>query len=539
MRRISLLFISIVTFFLGHTQDRDISYVTSGGKLKPLQTIMDVRHYTLSLDVDTSTKSISGFVEIDFVLDKPSDSLLFDLIHLYKVSRVLVDKKQQSINHLRDSLFIMGPKTFQAGRHTVRIDYSGIPPEALRPPWQGGFSWSQDAQGNPWVSINCQLQGAKIYFPCKDHPSDEPDEGVDLLITVPQNLTVAGPGLLKSTTKPKAGKRRFHWKTNYTISNYCIVFNIGKYAVVRDTYTTIDNHKVPVEFYSLVDDTAMAARLVKLRIRDAQILEKYFGEYPWAKEKMGIAQVPNSGMEHQTMITYGDTFPPVKYNNFEYSNNLLHEFAHEWWANKVTNTDWAHFWIQEGIATYADALFFREMQGEAGYDSTMVGIKAWISNKVPVVQGEGLTVAETYNGDIYDKGAFFMHSLRYILGDSLFFPALKSLCTDVLYPYDRFLSTDDVEAHFSKAAGLSLKPYFDFFLKTTTTLDIEVRQTWPGTYLVYCGNAPINLPLDILTDHGMEHIDVIPGKAKAVKIKSKSWPVVDPRGWYFKRVINY
>ncbi|RYY58673.1 MAG: hypothetical protein EOO05_15640 [Chitinophagaceae bacterium] len=539
MNRLTCLLLVIFGSFTLNAQDRDISYLSSGGKIKPLQAIMDVRHYTLSLDIDVANKSIAGFTEIDVILAEASDSLLFDLLHFYKVSRVSVDKKQQTVSQVHDSVFIIGSKTFASGRHKVRIEYSGIPPVAVHPPWEGGFTWSHDSHNNPWVVINCQLEGGKIYFPCKDHPSDEPNEGVDLFITVPAGLTVAGPGLLREVSKPKNGKQTFHWKTSYTISNYCIVFNVAKYAVVSGVFTTIENHQVPVQFYSLVDDTARAAHLITLRIRDAHILEKYFGEYPWAKEKMGIAQVPNPGMEHQTMITYGDSMPPVKHAGFEYSDNLFHEFTHEWWANKVTNIDWAHFWIQEGIATYADALFFREMQGEKGYDSIMVQTKSSIRNQVPVVMGEGLNSAETYNGDIYSKGAFFMHSLRYVLGDSLFFPALKRLSTDVVYPYDRFLSTDDVEKHFSAAAGLNLKPYFDFFLRTNNTLDIQVRQVRSGVFAIYSENSPMDLPLDVLTDHGTEHLELKPGRNKGARIKSSTWPVVDPRGWYFKRVINY
>lgn len=535
-----LLFLSFLISTALHSQDRDILYLTSGGKLKPLQAIMDVRHYTLALDVDIAGKSISGYAEIEVILNKSTDSLLFDLLHFYQISSITIDKKGNQFSQVHDSLFILPSHTLSMGKHIVRIDYSGIPPVAARPPWEGGFTWAHDKEGSPWVAINCQLEGAKLYFPCKDHPSDEPNEGVDLFITVPDTLVVAGPGLLKEVSKMKNGKKTFHWKTNYTISNYCIVFNIAKYKVVTGSFTSLNNTIVPVQFYSLTDDTARAAHLVTLRIRDAHILEKYFGEYPWTKEKIGIGQVPNSGMEHQTMITYGDSVPPVKYANFEYSDNLFHEFTHEWWANKVTNTDWAHFWIQEGIATYADALFFREMEGERGYDSMMVDLKSLIRNTKPVVLGqEGLSTKETYNGDIYRKGAFFMHSLRYILGDSLFFPALKSLNTDVLYPYDRFLSTDDVEKHFSRAAGRDLKPYFDFMLRTVNTLDIEVRQVTAGVYYVYADNAPMDLALDIQTDQGIIHLPVIPGKKKAFKVESATWPVIDPRGWYFKKVIAY
>ena len=144
------------------------------------------------------------------------------------------------------------------------------------------------------MAINCQLEGAKVYFPCKDHPGDEPNDGADLIITVPTGLTVAGPGLLQTVTNKKNNKTSFHWKTNYTISNYCILFNIGKYKTISRPYTSIEGNKVPMQFYILEQDTEHAAQVLDLRERDTRILEKYFGEYPWIKEKIGIAQVPNS-----------------------------------------------------------------------------------------------------------------------------------------------------------------------------------------------------------------------------------------------------
>ena len=179
--------------------------------------------------------------------------------------------------------------------------------------------------------INCQLEGAKVYFHCKDHPGDDPNEGADLLITVPKGLTVAGPGLLQSV-KTKKNKQTFHWKTNYTISNYCILFDIGKYYIVKRNYQTIDGNNVPMVFYVLEEDIGTSEKILNMRERDTRILEKYFGEYPWVKEKIGVAQVPNPGMEHQTMITCGDKsgkFIFSKVGSEDYSVNLFHEFTHE------------------------------------------------------------------------------------------------------------------------------------------------------------------------------------------------------------------
>lgn len=515
----------------------------SGGVLKPVQANMDIRHYAIHLSVDIPGKSVSGFTEISLRLGNDADSLLFDLLPAYSISAVRVDAKPVPFTHTGSSVWLVSGKKWSSGSHLVKIAYSGRPPVAAMPPWKGGFTWTTDKTGNPWVVINCQMEGGKIYFPCKDHPSDEPNEGADLFITIPDGLAVAGPGLLQSVKKnKKTGTATWHWKTNYTISNYCIVFNIGKYEVVKRNYTTTEGHTVPMEFYVLEQDKDKAKNILDMRQRDTRILEKYFGEYPWVKEKIGIVEVPNYGMEHQTMISYGgENFNYKHYPGFDYSDNLFHEFTHEWFANKVTNKDWAHFWIQEGITTYAEALFFRDMLGEKGYDSVMIMQRLHIENKQPVVRGEGLSTTEVYNGDIYLKGSFLMHTIRCLMGDSLFFPALKALSTNIKPPYDSFLVTDDIIRHFSSRAGKDLKPVFDFYLRKTETLDIQVRRIGPEAYAVYAENFPAELPFEIQTDSGIQKVWLKNIKKKTrdemVIIKSATQPVIDPGNWYFKKVI--
>jgi aminopeptidase N len=496
---------------------------------------MDIRHYTIALDVDMEQQMINGYTTIDLILSSPSDTILFDLVHLLKVKKITTNNKNSSFFQKGDLIYITAKDGFQAGKQTVKIEYGGKPPVAVNPPWAGGYSWKRDTNNNPWVAINCQFEGGKIYFPSKDHPSDEPNEGVDLFITVPKGLTVAGPGLLQNAINKKDDKTTFHWKTNYTISNYCIVFNIGKYNVFNRNYTTSEGNVVPIQLYTLDPDIKKAEYLLDIKERDTHILEKYFGEYPWVKEKIGIAEVPNSGMEHQTMITFKDSlkFTPIP-GNLDYSDVYFHEFAHEWWANKVTNKDWAHMWIQEGIATYATALFYREVAGESGYDSIMNKFRMSIKNKKPLVQGEEINTVNTYSGDIYVKGAFFMHTLRYILGDNIFFPTLKELATDEKYTYNNFVTTEDVEKLFSRKYGKDLKPMFDFFLRTTNRLEINITQTSTDEYWIQSINSPMNLPIDILSDTGKKQIIL---DNKGLKIKSKTMPIIDSNGYYFKKVV--
>jgi len=507
----------------------------SGGTLKPEQAIMDIRHYTVALDVDPVSKSIKGYTEIDLNLSSQSPILVLDLWHEMKVEQVFVNGKKENFSHTEnDLLSITGTKPFVPGKIKIKVEYGGIPGVAARAPWDGGFTWSTDSKGNPWIAVTCQAEGAKIFFPCKDHPSDEPNEGADMIITVPKGLSVAGPGLLKKVTNAKTTST-WHWKTNYTISNYCIVFNIGKYTKVTRTYTSVLGNKIPMEFYVLEEHADKGPHHLEVLERTCHVLEKYFGEYPWAKEKIGIAETPHLGMEHQSMNAYGNQFKYTKVGGEDFDWLLTHEFGHEWWANKVTNTDWAHMWIQEGICTYGDALYIRELGGEEAYQKVMRQNARNSQNKKPIVQGEVVDSDDTYHGDIYGKGALFMHTVRYVIGDSLFFPILKKLATDPKYTYDNTVTTDDVEKLFSSDSQINLKPLFDFYLRTTQKLEVQVKQIAETKYVIKLTNFDgMKLPIEITTDDAtVKHVF----DKTAYTIESKTVPQIDPKGFYLKRVI--
>ena len=541
-RFISKIVLAIFFIFLiqnsyaqnSNNNSRDLSYLTSGGKLHPLQAIMDIRHYTIALDIDIANQSFKGSTEVNLNLSEKTNTILLDLIHFYTITQIKVNNKVVAFDQKDDKIFINSAAGFEIGNQKVLVEYNGIPPVAIKPPWDGGFTWSKDSNGNDWISINIQAEGGKMYFPCKDHPSDEPNEGVDMKITVPKNLVVAGPGLLQSVTT-KNSKSTYFWKTNYTISNYCILFNIGKYKVAKDLYTTIMGNTVPIEYYVLEVDTAQAKKVIELKKRDTKILEKYFGEYPWVKEKIGVAEVPNSGMEHQTMITFDNKFTYKQVGGHEYSANLFHEYAHEWWANKVTNKAWGHMWIQEGIATYAEALAMLELGGEAAYDEIIAGHRRGSKNAHAVVPaGDGISEKEVYSGgDIYTKGSFFMHSLRYLIGDDIFFPTLKKLATDPQYTYDNFVTTQDVEKLFSTASGKDLKPFFDFYLRTTDVLDLNVKEIGFQKYQLKINNFFMPLPIEI-TANGKINRMVIP--KEGITVSSTTPPQLDTKGFYLKKV---
>lgn len=510
-----------------HSQD-----LKSGGVLKPEQAIMDIRHYTVALDVDPTQKTINGYTEIDLNLLQSTNVLLFDFWHGLTVKDILVNGKKENFTHGVDDLVRISSNQ-QAGKVKVKIAYGGKPGVAERAPWIGGFQWEKDAKGNPWISITCQGEGAKIYFPCKDHPSDEPNEGADMIITVPKGLVATAPGLLQKVTT-KGNKSTYHWKTNYTISNYCILFNAGKYKLAKRIYTTVNGNKVPMEYYVLEENFDKAEKLLDLYEQSSRILEKYFGEYPWAKEVIRITETPHLGMEHQTNIAYGNKYRYEKLGDKDFDWLLHHEFGHEWWANKVTNRDWAHMWIQEGICVFGDAMSTRELAGEEAYLKRMQQTARSTSNRLPVVRGEQVDSDSAYHGDIYGKGAFFMHTLRYVMGDDKFFPTIKKLATDPQYTYDNTVVTSDVEKLFSGANGKSLQPLFHLFLYTTNKLEVHVKQTKDNEYMIKLLNLDMQIPLDVQTDSGIQKIMV---DKKGIAVISKSQVIIDPKVFYLKKII--
>ena len=299
-------------------------------------------------------------------------------------------------------------------------------------------------------------------------------------------------------------------------------------------YTTVNGNKVPIEYYVLEENFDKAEHLLDLYEQSCRIQEKYFGEYPWVKEAIRATETPHLGMEHQTNIAYGNKYRYEKLGGKDFDWLLHHEFGHEWWANKVTNRDWAHMWIQEGICSFGDAMATRELAGEEAYLKRMAQTARSASNRYPIVRGDQVDSDSAYHGDIYGKAAFFMHSLRFIMGDDKFFPTLKKLATDPKYTYDNTVVTADVEKLFSDAYGKSLQPLFHLFLYTTDKLEVHVRQTKENEYLVNLLNLDMPVPMEVQTDTSIQKIIV---DKKGVTVTSKSQLIVDPKVFYLKKVI--
>ncbi len=509
----------------------------SGGKLTPNQAKYDVLFYNIDLEVDAAEESIAGFTIIKIKsLSDNLELLEFDLIDNFDISMIEINNLAiNNFTHQNLKLIIMPDQPFYKNDIIkIKVAYSGSPPEAKFPPWNGGFVWDKDDNDNDWISFACQGEGGKIWFPCKDHPSDEPDS-VAINITVPDDYFVAANGLLRNESIPKEGFKTYHWFTAYPINNYLINFGIGKFKTVEKNYMTENGIVIPVIFYVLPEMQSGADSLLDQAIDMLSSYRKFFGEYPWIKEKLGLLNTSFIGMEHQTIIAYGNRYHKRNIAGLSFDNLLLHEMGHEWWGNKVTVKDWADFWIQEGICTYGEALYALDKGGEGAYHEYMAFFQNRVWNSSPVVESKDATSDDAYSSDIYSKGAAFMHTLRFVLGDSIFFPTLKQFATDSAYTFHNFVSTNDLLKLVNKNSGKDLKNLFHLYLYTTDYPEIKIDSVSTNSFQVSIPNIDFKLPMEVSYDG---KIDTLMLSDEFIQLTCDTRPIVDEKNWYLKEFIE-
>ena len=275
----------------------------------------------------------------------------------------MIDSISTPFKHQQNKIFIKAQDIKPGSIVTVRVVYKGKPPEAEKPPWSGGFTWKKSEDGYPWVGVSCQGNGSYIWYPSKEHPSDEP-EGADVYITVQKPLSVASNGLLQGVEDHKNKWHTWHWKTKYNISPYNINFTIGHFDLIERTSSVLGK-PLKIQFFVLKESKKGADELLDQAEIFLEFFSRNFGQYPWINEKLGLVNTPYWGMEHQTIIAYGNEY---KNNEKGYDFLLFHEMSHEWWGNYLSVSDWADLWIHEGFAIYIESLYLEEKYGEDEYN---------------------------------------------------------------------------------------------------------------------------------------------------------------------------
>lgn len=505
-----------------------------GGPLHPSQAAYDVKHITLQLEMAPDEKILTGTAILEIELISPLDHIRLDLIEQYTVSEVRVDSKTAKFIRDGDLVEVILPTQRNAGvRLRVEVDYGGVTPIAVRPPWQGGFTYAKDENNMHWVGLSSQNEGGKIFMPSKDHPSDEPDEGVELFIKVPAEYMVAANGVLISEIET-GDHNTFHWKTNYSTNLYGINFTMGDFVSKSKPYTTIEGNTVPMEMYLLKQNEHRLEELMDILELSLQTQEKYFGEYPFKDEKIGIVETPYLGMEHQTINAYGNNYRYTTVGDVTYDTLLYHELGHEWWGNKLGVSDWADFWIHEGFCAYADWLFIEEHGGKDKYMQHVQQVAAKINNNLPIIVKENATSDEAYHSEIYTKGAYILHSLRYILEDEAFFKLLKAIITNPEFTYGNNVKTRDIQEFINNETAYDIAPFFDLYLRTTNIPEVVVKDLTGNRYSIEIPNIDFSLPMDVQLGNDEVRTDL---SSTPVIVESTSLPIIDARGWYLKKVL--
>jgi aminopeptidase N len=414
-------------------------------------------------------------------------------------------------------------------RHQVTITYGGKPKVALRPPWIDGFVWSETPSGAPWIGVTGQGDGGDNWWPCKDHPSDEPDEGMTIALTFPTGLVGLSNGRLVEEVDNGDGTSTTRWRVSYPINNYLVTVNIAPYVQIEERYHGIDGTlDEPLVFWSVPEYEQYARTMWRQMPKILEVLGRRFGEYPFFDDKFAVAHAPYYGMEHQTLVAYGALFTD---NEFGFDDLLLHEVAHEWWGNKITVSDWADFWIQEGFATYAEALYVLDTLGEERYLDYMARLRQRVDDRKPLVRGENLTSAQAYSGDIYFKGAWVLHTLRWLLGDEDFFQIIWRFANDPEYAYG-LVSSQDLAELVSAVSEEDIGWFWKHYLHRAEEPRWRVEHTLEGDrerITITWDSRSFELPLPVRVA-GEDHRLEMPGGRASFLIEPGTGVEVDPLG---------
>jgi aminopeptidase N len=394
-----------------------------GGKSK-YRDCFDVKYYKLDVLIDPKRKTVGGSVKLEAVMVNSSDSLQLDLHKNLSLKNIIFNGEATTYSRIDNTVFVKVPSGVSAGQKVgIVVEYEGKPIVARKPPWAGGLVWKKDKEGNDWDGVACESEGANIWWPNKDDVSDEADS-VDISLTIPKGkLMAVSNGVLRDSSISETGKT-YRWHVSYPINNYNVTFYIGEFKLIRDTYvSTLTKDTLQISYYVLPKSMPVAKDHFQQVKQHLAFYEEKFGPYPWPRDGFKFVESPYEGMEHQTAIAYGNKYKNG-YEGFDYI--ILHETAHEWWGNSVSAADLADAWLQEGFATYAEALFVESTQGRDAYLNYMYSMRLGIQNQRPVVRKRGIRYFSYKDEDVYSKGAWVLHSLRYVINnDYLFFSILK------------------------------------------------------------------------------------------------------------------
>jgi len=440
----------------------------------------DVTYYDIDLDINIGNEIVTGRVEIHF--SSLTDGL--EMIQMDFDSGMNVDSLDgaaATFNHFSNLLSLTLDGSYDLDETAVVvIYYHGHPTET----GFKGFDFSHQ-YGNTsraaMISTLSEPYGARSWWPCKDVPTDKADS-VRVSVTTDADLDVVSNGILQSEVNNGDGTVTTVWKHRYPITTYLVSLAITDYTYWTEMYHFEDGDSMALEYwmYPASATSEMIDRWNRTEVM-LDVFNDLFGKYPFAEEKYGMAQFEWGGaMEHQTcssMGSYGE-------------NTIAHELAHQWWGNLVTCSDFHHIWINEGFATYSEALYWGAVNGEEAYHAHMAAKMNDVNSSV--YRYDASTVSAIFSWHmVYQKGAWVLHMLRHVLGDDVFFGSLAAYREEFQFSH---ASTEDFQGVVETVSGRDMEWFFDQWIYGTGKP--TYHWWWGASALDEFGNATITVNID-------------------------------------------
>ena len=518
-----LIFFLLPTFLF--SQEKFTHDDTLRGSITRERAWWDLTYYELRVRVDPDKQSLDGSTTVFYKVIEPYQTLQIDLQPPLSINRVLQEGK--SLNFTKDganAYFITLEKPQQKGQsESLVVEYSGKPRVAKRAPWDGGFSWSKDKNGQHFVATSCQGLGASVWWPCKDHMYDEADSML-ISVTVPQGLMDVSNGRLRKTTVNNDSTRTFDWFVQNPINNYGVNVNIGNYTHFSDTFPG-EKGKLSMDYYVLPENLDKAKKQFKQANDMMKAFEHWFGPYPFYEDGYKLVEVPYLGMEHQSSVTYGN-----KYANGYLGRDLsgtgwglkwdfiiIHESGHEWFANNITYRDMADMWIHESFTNYSENLFTEYFYGKEAGAEYVIGTRKGIGNREPII-GK-YNVNNQGSGDMYPKGGNLLHNIRQIVNDDEKWRSILRGLNQTFY--HQTVTSKQIEDYISQQVKRDLSKVFDQYLRDIRIPVLEyklskkhIEYRWTNCV------AGFDMPVKIVLDNARV-LTIFP-KTEGQKLKEKS-----------------
>ncbi|HLU94554.1 MAG TPA: M1 family metallopeptidase [Membranihabitans sp.] len=467
-----IFFLGLITtavFATGQTSGYTVQDSLRGNN-GPGRSWWDLTYYDLYVEVYPEDKRIEGSNTIRYKVLEPSDMIQIDLQDPLEVYSFTQDGRDLEYRKVHSAYFVSLPQKHPVGSiQEIVVKYGGIPTESVRPPWSGGITWDKDQNGNWFIANSNQSAGASIWWPCKDHPADEVDS-LQISVNVPAGLQDISNGQLRGITREENGRKTFHWFVANPINSYGVNINIGDYVHFSEIY---QGEKGPLkcDYYVLSYNLEKAKKQFAQATKMLEAFEHWFGPYPFYEDGYKLVEAPYLGMEHQSSVTYGNGFENG-YRGRDLSHSgwglkfdfiIIHESAHEWFANNITYADMADFWIHESFTCYSESLFVEYYYGKDAGAEYVRGVRANTENKYPLQGTYGVADGGRSGTDIYYKGANMWHMLRQIVDDDDQWRALLRDLNKTFY--HQTVLAEDIEGFFDQRITTDLTSIFDQYVR--------------------------------------------------------------------------